>query len=111
MSIPFTQYLRPHGTTTQVTIDRPPPIETMAKDIINKGCRFECEILRDGNVSFTVAGPTEKDGDIAIKLCRRDSLYVPSTVDLLVREAHVKVVGNRDSGRRRERERILGRTR
>ena len=83
MAIEFTQYLRPDGRTTAISIERPDHIEAMADAFVATGGRFEIEMLRDGTVSMTA----ERDDDlIAIRLCPNGPA-VPITVDELVRAA------------------------
>jgi DNA-binding IclR family transcriptional regulator len=101
MPIPFTQYLRPDGRKTPVSINRPDAIEAMAQEIQAKGYSFECEELSNGICSFTVASPHEEDnGDIAIKLVRNGP-GVPMAVDELVKEAYRKVCGPSELTRKR----------
>lgn len=95
MSIIFTQYHRPNGKTTQMKIGRPKAIEDKANEIIKEGFRFEVEELntRPPQISMTVCD--DERGDIAIKICAKDGA-VPEAVDLLVREAYLKVLGYRN---------------
>lgn len=88
MSVPFTQYLRPHGRKTQITIDRPEDIEIMARAFIESGGWFEAEELTTGHVSLT-AVRNDKEGepnDIAIELVMNGP-GVPSAGDRLIRKA------------------------
>jgi len=89
MSIPFTQYLRPHGRPTPVTIDMPDEIEDMAEAFIGRGGSFECEALAYGNmVSLTACFPTPHgQDDIAIEVVTNGP-EVPAAVERLVRKAH-----------------------
>jgi hypothetical protein len=82
--VPFTQYLRPDGRRAAVTIDRPDYIADKAFAIIAKGFRFECEQLRTGHVSFTVA---DDDGDIGIEICM-NGVNVPEAVDKLIERVY-----------------------
>jgi len=83
MSIPFLQYLRPHGERRSVHIDRSPDIEGMARLFIASGGRFECEELRTGDVSLTAC----KFGrDVAIEVVPNGPL-VEAAVDRLVRKS------------------------
>lgn len=50
MAIQFTQYLRPNGRKSQVTIERSAEIEVKAQKIIDAGYNFECEVLRTGEI-------------------------------------------------------------
>ena len=85
MSIPFRQYLRPHGTPTEVTIDRPADVEAKARAVIASGLRFEGEVLTTGQVSLTVFDP-EAVEDVAITIVPNGP-QVPEAVDMLVEEA------------------------
>lgn len=89
MAIHFTQYLRPNGRRTSVSINRPADIEALADKFIAAGGCFECEELGDGHASLTaVAVEDEDEGstDIAIKVVPNGPL-VPDAVDALVRDA------------------------
>lgn len=87
MEIPFTQYVLPTGRQKQVSIERPDNIVTEAMALIDKGYRFECEILTDmDTVSLTVVGPDD-DGDIAIELCKNGPGLLGPAVDRLVAQA------------------------
>lgn len=69
-SIPFTQYLRPNGRKTQVTIERPKEVIEKAQAIMLKGFSFEIEELMNGMVSMTVEKPYDDNGPIAHKVCK-----------------------------------------
>lgn len=87
MGIPFTQYLRPNGRRTEVSIRRPPEIEEMAYAFIKKGGRFECEELTSGDASLTaVFGLDGEEDDVAIEVVPNGPA-VPDAVDRLVRKA------------------------
>jgi hypothetical protein len=87
MSIEFTQYLRPDGRRTLTEIDRPPKIEALARQIVERGGRFESEHLTTGHASFTVAYMGD---DIAIRVCQNGP-DVPAAVDQLVIDAAGKL--------------------
>lgn len=65
MAIEFTQYLLPDGRRTTSEIERGAEVEAKAREIIDAGYRFECEVLRTGHVSLTIADPREEE-DVAI---------------------------------------------
>ena len=81
----FTQFLFPDGRQTEVSIDMPPEIEAMARELEAKGCRFEIE----------------NNNDMIFMDCLRDDGYeltnqlaingpaVPVAVERLVRDAVV----------------------
>lgn len=64
--IPFTQYLYPHGIKKPVSISVAPAVAEKAHNLIEKGLRFECEILSTGEVSVTITDP--EDGDLDIRV-------------------------------------------
>lgn len=78
--IPFTQYKLPDGRAVHVGIARPADIAEKAREIIDAGYRFECEIMIDGECSFTI---TDDDGDHAIEVCANGP-EVPKAVDRLI---------------------------
>lgn len=80
VAIPFTQYLKPNGRRADVSIERPAHIASMADRIMERGYRFECEVLTTGQVSLTIA---DYEGDHDIELCN-NGIEVPATVDRLV---------------------------
>lgn len=86
--IPFTQYLRPDGRRILVKVERPPEIEAKAQAILDAGFVFECEILRNGHVSFTISDPKEEE-DVAIELCVNDPL-VSVAIDKLITEFNLE---------------------
>ena len=83
MSIPFTQYLRPDGRTTKVTIDMPANVEQAAHALIAKGCHFDIEVLTTGLISMTC----EKGGDcLSIEVCPNDERVIAG-VEKIVKSA------------------------
>jgi hypothetical protein len=73
----------PNGRQKQITIDMPEPVEEAAKNLIEKGCHFDIEILTTGAVSMTC----EKDEEcIAIEICTNGE-QVPIHVKKLVQTA------------------------
>jgi len=87
MSIPFTQYLLPNGRKSYQLIDRPEDIEDIARRFIASGGRYECEVLRTGEVSLTAV---KYDDDVEIVLSANGP-SIPDKVDELVRrsERHI----------------------
>ena len=68
-SIPFTQYLRPHGDQEAVTIDmEDQELHDKAEALIEADYHFDIEELTTGMVSMTCERDTEKD-DFHIQLC------------------------------------------
>lgn len=90
MSIPFTQFLRPNGRRTSVSIDRGEQVESMAARLVASGCRFEIEELRDGTVSIEALADNSEDPEsphcLAIELVRNGPA-VPETVDKVIAAA------------------------
>lgn len=89
MSISFTQFLRPDGRRGAVTIERPPDIEDLAKEIMRAGCRFEIEVLTTSQVSMEIVRDVpdpDIDDSIAIEICDNGP-EVPLAVDRLVKTA------------------------
>lgn len=83
--IPFTQYMRPDGRPMQTSIVVRRDIYEKAKDIINQGNVFECEVLTTGQISLTITDPEE--GDIAIRVVSNGPEVVQAVYSL-VEEFH-----------------------
>lgn len=82
----------PHGRTEAVTIDRPPEIEAMAKEIIALGYVFEIEMLSDcQTISMEIIKPEDDGAGITNELCPNGPA-VPDNVDKMIREAHAKLI-------------------
>jgi hypothetical protein len=64
--IPFTQFLRPDGRTRSTEVEVSDDVAAMARAIIARGLRFECEVLTTGHASFTITDPEEGDLDIRV---------------------------------------------
>lgn len=69
--------------------ERGDDIERMARAIIDKGYRFEIEMLQTGQISMTVSDP-EKGEDVACELCDNGP-EVLVTVDRLVSEMYARI--------------------
>ena len=54
MTIPFTQFMRPHGLRRKVLIESRPDIEQLASELLGAGYGFEIEELMSGLVSMEV---------------------------------------------------------
>lgn len=92
MSIPFTQYLRPHGRPRQIEFETTPDqaaVEAEALRIIAAGYRFECEELSTGDVSLTIVGPDENgdETDVAIEVVPNGPAVVAAVERLVVQGA------------------------
>lgn len=90
--IPFTQYLRPDGRKTVVTINRPDDIADKAAALIEAGWKLEAEILMTGEVSFTCE-LHDAVGDLIGDFGRLSSNgpEVLDAVDGLITEAHASL--------------------
>lgn len=84
MSIPFTQYLLPDGRTRPISIKRDQLTEVKANAILDKGFRFEAEMLLTGDISLTIHDPKNEE-DVAIEVCKNGP-EVPKAVDKLILE-------------------------
>lgn len=83
----FTQYILPHGRREPVSIERPDEIEALAKQFIDSGGRYECEVLTTGHVSLTAVHTVDdEEQDVAIEVCANGP-DVPVRVDQLVRKS------------------------
>ena len=81
--------MRPDGRKHPATIERPPEIETLAKAIMQAGCRFEIEVLLTGEVSMEIVRDVpepDMDDSIAIEICPNGP-QLPEAVDRLVKAA------------------------
>lgn len=65
-TIPFTEFVLPHGRTREQWIEVDPSVADKARTIIARGFRFECELLRTGQVSLTITDPEDGDADIRV---------------------------------------------
>lgn len=82
--IPFTQYMLPDGRKSKqnfATEDR--DVWRNACILLNAGFCFEAEILRTGDVSFTVTNV--EDGDYEIAVCPNDASVVDAIGQMLSR--------------------------
>lgn len=86
--IPFTQYLRPSGTTRQIRIERSKEVYEKAMRIIDAGFVFEAEALGTGICSFTITDREEEE-DVAIELCPNGP-KVLEAIDKLVNDFELK---------------------
>jgi len=84
MSIPFTQFLMPHGRESAVTITRPEPVESKARELLKEGCLFEIEMLQTGEISMEIV---RGEKIICGEICANGP-PVPLAVDKMITEAH-----------------------
>ena len=85
--IPFTQYLRPNGRKTSVSIEMPEDIVGLAFAFIIRGGWFEVEELITGHASLTACYVVDGEPqDIAIRVVENGPPVVPA-VEALIREA------------------------
>ena len=79
MPVPFRQYLRPNGRQKMIYITRPDQVEAQARHCINKGYRFEIEVLGNGWISMTSMYKDEEK-TVAIQIGPNDD-KIPALVD------------------------------
>jgi hypothetical protein len=85
MTIPFTQYILPHGRRRSIEFEAANEnVERIAHELIERGCRFEAEILSTGMVSLTCEYP---DLTLGIELSPNGPPIV-AAVERLVKNAH-----------------------
>lgn len=82
-SVPFTQYLLPNGRTKQVAFGVTGETAVKARSILDKGCKFEAEMLPTGMVSLSVS---DGEQDIAIEVTPNGP-EIPEAVVRLVEAA------------------------
>lgn len=82
----FTQFLRPHGRTRLIDLDRPRAVEAKAQALLARGCHFDIEELSTGAIHMTIELDTLDDPVIAVQLCK-NTVAVLAAVDRLVDEA------------------------
>lgn len=82
--ITFTQYILPRGDRRYTEIELEKEVEEKAKSLIEKGYRFEIEILRTGQVSATIVHPSD-EYDAAITVCQNGP-EVPVAITKMIRE-------------------------
>lgn len=97
--IPFTQYLMPDGRQKEISIERPPLIESLARQAIEAGAVFETEVLSTGEVSLTMRHcDDEEHTTLCIEVCSNGP-SVLDAVDKLVCDSHAALVsGPPDDG-------------
>lgn len=84
MTVSFTQYLLPNGRKSPVEISLSEPVEKMAHELIERGHRFECEMLSDySTVSFTISAIDPDEPDVAITLCKNGPT-VPGKIEEMI---------------------------
>lgn len=85
--IPFTQHLMPDGRLLPQWFEHEPEIEARAFALIELGCSFHVEMLRDRRtVSLAVEWPGDEQVDIAIQLCLNGP-DIPNGVERLIARA------------------------
>lgn len=84
--IPFTQYVLPDGRQRSISIERPANVADLATRFIERGGRFEAEVLTTNEVSLTAVKDVDGEPeDIAIRICANGP-GIEDAVDSLVRE-------------------------
>lgn len=89
MSIPFTQYKRPHGRVEHISIARSTEVEELAERFMKAGGCYEAEVLTTGDVSITAV---YRDTDVEIEICENGP-KVPEAVDAVVRRSIAHIEG------------------
>jgi len=90
--IPFTQYLLPNGRQRPVEIEVDSATAAVAHKILALGrYRFECEMLRTGEVSLTTFD-TKEEVNIVIEVCPNGS-EVPEAVNKMINAAWSYITG------------------
>lgn len=90
LDIPFTQYLRPDGRTRQVIFSVNGPAAGLAKSIMDRGHRFEAEVLTTGEVSLTVTDPENEDGaDLCIEISPNGPEVPTAVLKLIGRSSRI----------------------
>jgi len=90
-TIPFTQFLRPHGERRQVGIARPTEIAEKAEIVRSRGFSFEIEELTNGLISMEVLNRTT-EVVLANEVCTNGP-DVPIRVDKMVNDAFAALGG------------------
>jgi hypothetical protein len=93
LSIPFTQFLRPHGRQQHIHIACEPDLEAMAMEIIKRGYVFEIEMLQTGQISMEILKhkPDDDPEVIAGEICVNGPPVVEN-VAKMVREAFQQIM-------------------
>lgn len=88
MSVPFVQYVRPHGSTRIVTIDLEPEIEAKAQEVLMMGWIFDVELVPPNLVCFNCM-----DGEdfVGVQICPNGPPVVKAVGDL-IEEAFAKAL-------------------
>jgi len=82
--IPFTQYMLPHGRPVPVTLPVDEETYRKAQQILDRGLKFEVEMLQDySTVSATITDPEE--GDLAFAICPNGP-EVPERIKAMILE-------------------------
>ena len=87
--IPFTQYLMPHGETKDIHLDCAEDLESVAQELIKRGCRFEVEVLSTGAVSVTCEDYSDDPNDpetLAIEIVANGP-HMLGAVDKIITDA------------------------
>lgn len=87
--VEFTQYLLPYGNPRKVTTEVPESLKRYVDDLKFAGAEFECEMLRTGDVSFTIEyqhNPNDEDDieTLAHEVCPNDESVTEALKNLIV---------------------------
>ena len=84
----FTQYLRPDGRTKRIKVERPENVETLARELVEGGAKFELEQLTTGQVSLECLIPESETREIqtlSSALCDNGPGILDAVDDLIQR--------------------------
>lgn len=82
----LTQFMRPSGMSTPVATDLPVEVEQLYRQMIEAGCRLECEVLTTGEVSVTVSN-VSAEVDIDFSVTKNDRSVHSGIVAMLRRQS------------------------
>lgn len=83
--IPFKQYFRPNGRSTMVNFSTEnADVHTKARQIIDAGFHFECEVLSTGHGSFTIGDHNGDYAHILVPDCQNNTYVVPAIEQMIL---------------------------
>lgn len=82
-AVSVVEFLMPDGRTRNVTTELPIETESLYRDMVAAGCRFEAEMLQTGKVSVTI---TKEGEDVDIEITMDCSSIQKAMAAMLKRE-------------------------
>lgn len=82
----LTQFMRPSGISKPVATDLPVEVEHLYRQMIEAGCRLECEVLTTDEVSVTVSNVSD-EVDIDFSVTKNDQSVHSGIVAMLRRRS------------------------